>query len=56
MFAGEPGPARDLALMNAGAAVFVSGGAEDLASGVVRATEAIDSGAAAGLLAELVAA
>lgn len=56
VFAGDPGPARDLALMNAGAAIYVSGGVADLAAGVVKAADAIDSGAAARLLEDLAAA
>ncbi|HEU4658980.1 MAG TPA: anthranilate phosphoribosyltransferase [Capillimicrobium sp.] len=43
---GEPGPARDLAVLNAGAAVYVGGRAGSLAEGVALAAEAIDSGAA----------
>jgi anthranilate phosphoribosyltransferase len=44
---GEPGPARDVVLLNAGAALFVSGRAADVAEGVDLAAEAIDSGRAA---------
>ena len=47
ILAGEPGPERDLALINAGAAVYVSGRVADLAAGVAAAAEAVDSGAAA---------
>jgi anthranilate phosphoribosyltransferase len=47
---GEHGARRDLALLNAGAAVYVSGRVDDLASGVDAAAEAIDSGAAAAIL------
>jgi anthranilate phosphoribosyltransferase len=43
---GEPGPARDVSILNAGAAIFVAGGAADLKEGVSKAAEAIDSGAA----------
>ena len=43
---GEPGAPRDLALLNAGAAIYVGGGAEDLPGGVVAGAEAVDSGAA----------
>ncbi len=43
--AGERGPARSLALANAGAAVYVAGGAPSIPEGVRRAEEAIDSGA-----------
>jgi len=41
---GEPGPARDVVLLNAGAALFVSGRAADVAEGVAMAAESIDSG------------
>jgi anthranilate phosphoribosyltransferase len=51
---GEMGPAREVSLLNAGAAIFVAGGATDLAEGVTMASEAIDSGAAASVLARLV--
>jgi anthranilate phosphoribosyltransferase len=47
ILAGEPGPRRDLALINAGAAIFVAGRADDLRSGVEAAALAVDSGAAA---------
>ncbi|MGB9791031.1 MAG: bifunctional anthranilate synthase component II/anthranilate phosphoribosyltransferase [Thermacetogeniaceae bacterium] len=51
---GEPGPCRDVVLMNAGAALFVGGKADDLRDGVRLAAEAIDSGAALRKLRELV--
>jgi len=51
---GSPGPARDVVALNAGAAILVGGRAEDLAAGVVRANEAIDSGAARKVLDRLV--
>jgi anthranilate phosphoribosyltransferase len=51
---GEDGPPRDVVLLNAGAAILVGGGADDLRGGVERAREAIDSGAARTLLARLV--
>ena len=54
VLAGERGPARDLALLNAGAAIFVAAGAEDLAAGVEKAAEAVDSGAAGTVLERLV--
>ncbi|WJW76795.1 anthranilate phosphoribosyltransferase [Thiohalobacter sp. IOR34] len=47
VFAGEPGPARDIVLLNAGAAIYVAGLSAELAAGVERAAEVIDSGAAA---------
>jgi anthranilate phosphoribosyltransferase len=51
---GEPGPARDVVLLNAGAAIYAGGHAGDLAAGVAKAGETIDSGAAATLLESLV--
>lgn len=46
ILAGAPGPCRDHALLNSGAALVVAGIVEDLPTGVARAAEAIDSGAA----------
>jgi anthranilate phosphoribosyltransferase len=54
VLAGESGPHRDVALLNAGAAIYVAGEAADLAAGVQRAAEAVDSGAAADTLARLI--
>jgi anthranilate phosphoribosyltransferase len=54
VLAGEAGPARDVVVLNAGAAIRAGGGAHDLASGADRAAEAIDSGAAEGVLERLV--
>ncbi len=50
VFGGERGTARDLAVLNAGAAIYAGGGAESLEGGVRAAEQAIDSGAAAGAL------
>ena len=44
---GEPGPARDVVLLNAGAALFVAGRAADVGEGIEIAAASIDSGAAA---------
>jgi anthranilate phosphoribosyltransferase len=55
IFAGEPGPARDLAVLNAGAAIYAAGRADGLESGVRAAEAAVDSGAAAEALDRLVA-
>ncbi|HLY50346.1 MAG TPA: anthranilate phosphoribosyltransferase [Solirubrobacteraceae bacterium] len=55
IFAAEAGPARDLAALNAGAAVYAGGRASTLADGVRLAEEAIDSGAAAEALERFVA-
>ncbi len=56
VLAGEPGPGRDLVVLNAAAAIYVGGLVPDLEAGVFRAAEAIDSGAAATVLERLVAA
>ena len=53
VFAGDRGPARDVVLLNAGAAILAAGSAHDLGAGVERAAEAIDSGAAEGVLERL---
>ncbi len=46
ILAGEEGARRDLAVFNAGAALYAAGRAGSLADGVRLAEEAIDSGAA----------
>src|SRR5689334_16644648 len=43
---GKAGPPRDVVLLNAGAALFVSGKVDDVRMGISRAANAIDSGAA----------
>jgi anthranilate phosphoribosyltransferase len=43
---GRPGPARDIVLLNAGAAIYAADVADSIAAGVEAAREAIDSGAA----------
>lgn len=53
VLAAEPGPARDIVLLNAGAALYVSGRAASHAEGVAEAGRAIDSGAAAERLRQL---
>jgi anthranilate phosphoribosyltransferase len=50
---GEPGPARDVVLLNAAAAIVIAGRANDFAGGVRCAAAAIDSGAGLRLLARL---
>jgi anthranilate phosphoribosyltransferase len=55
ILAGEPGPRRDLAVLNAGAAIYAAGGAADLAAGVAAAQAAIDDGGAERTLDALVA-
>lgn len=43
---GQAGAARDIVLLNAGAAIYAGGGADTLAAGIKAAARAIDSGAA----------
>ena len=50
----RPGPARDIALLNAGAAIHVSGSVESLAAGVEAARGAVASGGGRSALAGLV--
>ncbi|MBA3371801.1 MAG: anthranilate phosphoribosyltransferase [Thermoleophilaceae bacterium] len=50
VLAGDPGPERSVTLLNAGAAIYVAGRADDLTAGVRAAEAAIDSGAAAEVL------
>jgi anthranilate phosphoribosyltransferase len=51
---GEPGPRRDIVLMNAAAALVAGARARDLKEGVALAAQAIDSGGAARKLEDLV--
>jgi anthranilate phosphoribosyltransferase len=53
--AGEPGAPRDLAVLNAGAAIYAGGGAGSLREGVAAAEGAIDDGRAAAALERFVA-
>jgi anthranilate phosphoribosyltransferase len=55
IFAGEKGPERDLAALNAGAAIYVSGRVATLEEGVREAEAAIDDGRAASALDSLAA-
>jgi anthranilate phosphoribosyltransferase len=55
VLAGEPGPARDVVLLNAGAALYVAGCAGSLAEGVRRAAEELDSGRARAKVEQIVA-
>jgi anthranilate phosphoribosyltransferase len=50
----QPGPARDIVCLNAGAAIYVAGCADSLAAGVEAARAAISSGKAAAVLHDLV--
>lgn len=51
---GEPGPARDIVLINAAAALWLSGHAATLPGAVALAAQAIDRGAAQRLLQQLI--
>jgi anthranilate phosphoribosyltransferase len=54
IFDGEGGPQRDLAVLNAGAAIYVAGRADSLADGCRAAEAALDDGRAAATLERLV--
>ena len=54
VFSGESGPDTDLVLLNAGAAIYAAGRADDLRGGVEAARETIASGAAARTLDEYI--
>ena len=54
VLAGADGPRRDVVLLNAGAALFVSGAVDTVEAGIVRARSAIDDGRAAATLQRLV--
>lgn len=56
VLAGRKGPRRDIALVNAGAALYAADLVATIADGVARAAAAVDAGAAAALLERLVAA
>jgi anthranilate phosphoribosyltransferase len=51
---GEPGPRREIVLLNAAGALLAAGAADDLAAGVALAARSIDSGAAQARLEALV--
>lgn len=55
VLAGAAGPARDVTLLNAGAALYVAGRAPSVRDGIARAASAIDVGDAARVLDRLVA-
>ncbi len=55
ILAGEPGARRDIALLNAGAAIYAAGRAASIAEGVDAARAAVDSGAATATLEAYVA-
>ncbi|HDQ08715.1 MAG TPA: anthranilate phosphoribosyltransferase [Methanoculleus sp.] len=50
---GEKGPCRDIVLLNAGAAIYLGGGARSIRDGIGRAETSIDAGRAAEKLARL---
>ena len=54
ILAGERGPPRDVAVLNAAAAMLAAGAARDLADGIEKAGDAIDSGSARDVLGRLV--
>ena len=54
VLAGKPGPARNIVLLNAGAAIYTAGLAATLKDGIARAAEVIDNGAAQAKLDALV--
>jgi anthranilate phosphoribosyltransferase len=56
VLAAESSPARDLALVNAGAAIYAAGAADTLAAGVETARSAVDDGRAAATLESFIAA
>ena len=51
---GAPGPAREIVALNTAAALYLAGIATDIADGLLRARQAIDSGAARQALADYV--
>jgi anthranilate phosphoribosyltransferase len=55
LLAGRPGPYRDIVVLNSAAALVVAGKAADLKAGAALAAQAIDSGRAKHVLAELAA-
>ncbi len=54
IFDGHTGPARDIVLLNAGAAIYVAGLADSHSAGIEKAKQVLDSGAAKQKLTELV--
>jgi anthranilate phosphoribosyltransferase len=56
VFGGERGPARDVVLLNAGAALYVAGLADTIQAGVARAADELDSGRARRTLDDVVTA
>jgi anthranilate phosphoribosyltransferase len=54
VLAGEPGPQRDVVLLNAAAGLVAAGACPDLAGGLVRAAASVDEGRAEAALARLI--
>ncbi|MBI2834647.1 MAG: anthranilate phosphoribosyltransferase [Acidobacteria bacterium] len=54
VLAGDRGPAREIVLLNAGAALFIAGRTDSVRDGIARAAKAIDSAAASAALDRLV--
>jgi len=54
VLSGDSGPRRDIVVLNAAAGLVAAGHATDMGSGMIRAAEAIDSGAATAALERLV--
>jgi anthranilate phosphoribosyltransferase len=55
VLSGKTGGARDIVLLNAGAAIYVSGLALDMQAGIAKAAEMLDNGLAMQKLEQLVA-
>src|SRR5436190_5177319 len=55
IFDGQTGPARDVVLLNAGAALFIAGAATSVDEGILRASRAIERGDAKRTLERLIA-
>jgi anthranilate phosphoribosyltransferase len=54
IFAGEPGPRRDVVLLNSAAVLVTSGIASDMSDGIAKSALAIDSGATSALIQSLI--
>ncbi len=54
ILSGTKGARRDIVLLNAGAAIYIGGETENIEDGIIKAQEAIDSGAAMNKLNELI--
>lgn len=54
VLSGEPGPKREIAILNAAAALVIAGSCRDIAHGLIEAAEAIDTGRASSTLDTLI--